>query len=187
MPPKKGTTTDVEPAEVARIADLGLAFDPDPRMARGDCRDAMLAVLRTTADWSKLSEQQQRDINAQIDQTAETIVAKLVKAIASEGRDAIRAKVEQLTVKDGLKLQLTAIHDHDNVVLLGDLVGKHVSLVAADEAAHDGQRGPAQLDRDQPELPVGDDSDLVNAADESEDTSGGDEVGASEAKEPVTA
>lgn len=182
-------------AEAEAIDGVALAFDPDPFLARGDCRDIMLQVLRTTADWSKFSEQQQRDINASVDQAAETIIAKLVRAIAAEGREAVRAKVEQLTVKDGLKLQLSAVHDHDTVVILGDLVGKHVSLVAADPAAHGGERAPATVDPDQPGLPVGEpgDSDLVDAADppaEGEvarglsirdgDDSGGDETSADE-------
>jgi hypothetical protein len=119
-------------------------------------------------DWSKLNEQQQRDINAAVDQTAETIIAKLVKGIAAEGRETVTAKVESLTVKDGLKLQLSAVHDHDSVVIIGDLVGKRVTLTAADEGDFNHQRAPAQLDKDQPELPVAGDDDLVNAGDKPE-------------------
>lgn len=152
-------------AEATAIDETVLSFDPDPYFARGDCRDAMLNVLRASMDWGKLDEQQQRDVNASIDQAAETIVSKLVRAIAAEGRQAVRAKVEQITVKDGLKLVLTAFHDHDTLVMLGDLQGKFVALVGADIAAHDNQRSPAHVDPDQPSLPVGDDQDLVDAAD----------------------
>lgn len=162
MPPKKD---DALAAEAQAVDDAILTFDPDPHFARGDCRDAMLNVLRASMDWGKLGEQQQRDVNAAIDQAAETIVAKLVKGIAAEGRPSVRAKLESMTVKDGLKLVLSADHDHDTLVLLGDLQGGHVAIVAADVSAHDHQRAPAKVDRDQPELPTGDDSDLVDAAD----------------------
>lgn len=166
-------------AEAAAIDDLVLDFDPDAFFARGDARDAMLNVLRSSMDWGKLNEQQQRDINNSIDQAAGTIIAKLVRAIAAEGREAIRAKVLQLTVKDGLKLQLEAQNDHDTLVVLGDLVGKHVALVAADPDAFGSSRGSPQVDADQPDLPVGapGDQDLVDAADPSgEETTTGEVV-----------
>lgn len=146
---------DVEPAEVSRIADLALGFDPDPHFARGDARDIMLQVLRTSADWSKFNEQQQRDLNAAVNDAAETIVAKLVKALASEGRDAVRCKLEQATIKDdGVKLALTTMPDAETLSLLTGMVGGHVQLVAADASDHDGERAPAQVDKDQPDMPL---------------------------------
>jgi hypothetical protein len=167
MPPKKAKEADdVLPAEVTRIDQLGLDFDPDPFMARGDARDAMLNVIRATADWSKFDEQRQRDINAAVDQAAETIVAKLVRAIAAEGRDTVQCKLESMTIKDGIKLQLSSVFSHDNLVLLGDLQGKAVTLTMADTSAHDHQRGPAPVVPDQPDLLSSDTDDLALAGDE---------------------
>jgi hypothetical protein len=158
-------TDDVEPAEVAAIEETTLTFDPDPFNARGDARDVMLGILRSSMDWGKLSEQQQRDINAAVDQAASGIIRKLVKAISAEGRPVVVAKLVSIAVKDEIKAVLTAGFTHESLAMLGDAAGQTVQIVVADASKYDHQRSPAQVDPDQPELPVDGDGDLVDAAD----------------------
>lgn len=169
MTKSKGKAEDVEAAEVSAIEAVTDAFDPVAKLVRGDCRDAMLNVIRSCVDWSKFDEARQRDINAAVNNAAVTITSKVVAAVASEGRETVHAKLEQIVVKDGLKLQLTAEHTHDGLILLAEAQGKYVVLTVADAGAFSGERAPAPVDRDQKEL-LGDgetaDQDLADAGDE---------------------
>jgi hypothetical protein len=163
---KPDDDADNQAAEAGAIEAVAANFDPVAALVRGDCRDAMLAVIRQAVDWGKFSEAKQRDVNAAVNNAAQEIVTKVVAAIASEGRDTVPAKLESLVVKDGIKLTLTAEHTHDSLVMLGDLQGRYVQLVAADAAAFDGQRAEAPVQPDQPPLIDEDNSDLADAGDE---------------------
>lgn len=170
---------DSEAAEVAGIEQAADEFAPVANLLRGDCRDAMLNVIRNAVDWGKYSESQQRDINAAIDYAADQIVQRAVAAIAAEGRDQVTLKLEQVVVKDGLKVVCSGGYTHDALVLLGELQGKTVLMTVADASAFDGQRGNAPVMPDQTDLLDDDNSDLANAGDPPGD---GDDAG-SEADE----
>jgi hypothetical protein len=88
-----------------------------------------------------------------------------VRLLASEGKTQVQAKLEQITVKDGLKIVCSGGFTHDALVLLGEAQGKQVLITVADAEPFDGQRAEAQVDPDQTTL-LGDDSDLVDAADQ---------------------
>lgn len=164
----KSKVNDGEMAEVGAVEAVVDKFDPVAQLVRGDCRDAMLGAIRASVDWGKFNENQQRDINNAVNNAAEGIVRKVVAAVAAEGRQTIAAKLDKLTVDGGLKLNLSAMFSHDALVLLGDMQGGQVLLVAADIAEFDGQRAEAPVQPDQapllPEGPAGD-QDLVDAAD----------------------
>lgn len=183
----KPETEDVEAAEVGGIEQAADAFAPVANVLRGDCRDAMLNVIRNATDWGKFDERRQRDIATAVDQAAQTIVAKAVKAVAAEGREQVTLKLEQVTVKDGLKVTCSGGFTHDALMLLGEAQGKTVLMTVADGGAFGGERAEVEITPDQPDLiPGGDDSDLVEAADadppfgEAEDE-GEDELVAAEA------
>lgn len=158
--PKKDTL----PAEVAHMEDAADAFAPVANVLRGDLRDAMLEQLRHATDFSKLPEAHQRDIATALDFAATEFTVKAVRLLASEGKTQVQAKLDQITVKDGLKIVCSGGFTHDALVLLGEAQGKQVLITVADSEAFDGQRSEAKVDPDQPEFPS-DDSDLVDAAD----------------------
>lgn len=161
----KGKLEDELPAEVAGIDNAADEFAPVANVLRGDVRDAMLNVIRNATDWGKFDERRQRDIATAVNNAAEQLVAKAVKAIASEGREQVQLKLEQVTVKDGLKVSCSGGFTHDALVLLGEAQGKSVLLTVADASAFDGQRREPEITPDQPDLIPEDDSDLVAAAD----------------------
>jgi hypothetical protein len=169
MPKDKGqaAASEAEAAEVTAIEAAADQFAPVTNVLRGDCRDAMLNVIRGATDWGKFNEAQQRDVNAAVDYAAQQIVAKVVHAVAAEGRDVVTLKLEQVAVKDGLKIVCSGGYTHDALVLLGEAQGKAVQLSVADASAFDGQRGPAPVEPDQKELPVdgADSTDLADAGD----------------------
>ena len=160
---------DVEAAEAREIEAVAEARDfDDPYFATGDCRDAMLEIIKRVAPWSTFKEGQQRDIIAAVANSSVTIVQKIARAIAANGCQTVMTTLEQLTVKDGLKVTLKGPFSHDALIMLGEAQGKVVLLSLPDSERYDHNRAPAAYDPDKPELPLagpeGDD-DLVNAAD----------------------
>jgi hypothetical protein len=169
--------TDTVPAEVANMEAAADEFAPIANVLRGDLRDAMLNQLRNATDFSKLDEARQRDIASAIDFAATEFTVRAVRLLASEGKTQVQAKLDQITVKDGLKIVCSGGFTHDALVLLGEAQGKQVLITVADAEPFDGQRAEAQVDPDQTTL-LGDDSDLVDAADppaEQEPFDAGDE------------
>lgn len=158
---------ETEAAEVAVIEGVAATFAPDPYFCRGDARDTMLDVIRSTADWSKLGENRQRDINKAVDNAAGEIVGKITREIAAQGRETLNATIDQIVLKDGgIKIVLKATFDSH---MLSLLAGTSVVEVAiADPAAFQHDRAPARVDPDQGDLIPSDDGDLVDAADEPE-------------------
>lgn len=169
--PKAGTsksqdgiiTDESEPAEVGLIEGVAGSFEPDASFLTGDCRDAMLEIIRSSVDWSKFDERRQRDINAAIGNAAHEIVTKAVAAMAAEGRETVTATIEQLVIKDGIKIVAKTPFDHDAISRLAD--AKRVLISVADAEKFDNSRGEARVDPDQPDLLSSESDDLATAGD----------------------
>jgi hypothetical protein len=162
---------EVEPAEVAAIENAAATFRFDPHFATGDCRDAMLGVLRSAVDFGKIREGRQRQIVQAVSEAARQIVQRLAEGISAEGRPVVHATLEQVTIKDGCKLVLKAPMDGDTIVLLAMQQGHAVQLMLPQMQSLDHVRAPGRVDPDQldieqaiPKGPAGD-HDLVDAAD----------------------
>lgn len=165
MPPKKSQPAeDVEAAEVGQIEAIVAGLDFDPSFLTGDVRDAMLAVLRSSVDWTKFDERRQRDINAAIGNAAHDLVTKAVAAVAAEGRETVTATIDQLVIKDGIKIVSKTPFDHDAISRLAD--AKRVLISVADSDHFDNARGEARVDPDQPDLLSSETDDLADAGDE---------------------
>lgn len=171
MPPRKQAaqgsgqqSDDIEAAEVGQIEAIVGDLDFDPSFLTGDVRDAMLAVLRSSVDWSKFDERRQRDINAAVGNAAHDLVTKAVAAIAAEGRETVTATIDQLVIKDGIKIVAKTPFDHDAISRLAD--AKRVLISVADSDHFDNARGEARVDPDQPDLLSSETDDLADAGDE---------------------
>lgn len=117
----------------------------------GDMRDEMLKRMRTMQKpWEKMTEQEQRSLNSDMDWLAKRIVKKAVHMIAARKRKVILGKLAQVTVKDGIKEQLEigqrCEHRHDLI----DAQGSAVLIVVADADEFTGEREPAKTEPDQP-------------------------------------
>lgn len=163
LPPKNTKAVEeTEAAEVGKIEAILSTLQIDPHFAVGDCRDAMLNVLRQAADWSKFPEAKQRDINTAIGNAARDIVVQLVEAISGEGRETLPVSIEAINIKDGLKITLKAPLDVEHIGQLAEAKTGLLCLVRTE--AFDHARSSPPVDADQPSLIDGSD-DLVNAAD----------------------
>lgn len=121
---------------------------------RGDLIDALLTELKAAKDvWPKLSQFDQDVIIARIDNRVCYAIAQAVRTIAAKGRPTVRATIDQLTAKDGIKAVLSLSKADPQRHALLDAVGQQVVIVVADAEAFLGGELPAS-DPDQPDLPM---------------------------------
>ena len=124
----------------------------------GDLRDTMLTHIRSMeTPWSKLSERQQEDKIYAIQNACEHIVRQAVRIIASAGNEVIEAEVTKFTVKDTIKMEVTANVTTPNIERLADNRGRHALLLFVSASDYLGQRAPADADKDEPALPLSED------------------------------
>lgn len=163
MPPKQKPSEEPEAAEVGKIEAIIADLNIDPHFAVGDCRDAMLNILRQSADWTKFSEAKQRDINTAIGNAARDIVTGLVEQIAGEGRETLCVSIESIAIKDGLKITLKAPLDVEHIGELAEAKSALLCLVKPEKFDH--SRANPKVDVDQPELLSSETDDLAEAGD----------------------
>jgi len=138
--------------EELRVADaINIAADT----LTGDLRDFIIDRLRYEQDtrpWSQRSEQSQRDTIAAVESAVHEAVQKAVEVIASHGRQVIRAVVDVVQIKDGMKITLTAPRSSRYRNAIIDAVGNVVMVVVADPDAFAGERAPVDVTPDQADL-----------------------------------
>ena len=121
----------------------------------GDLRDCLLDFLKHEKNplpWNLQTENQQRDAIEKVTSAVAMAVEKAVAIIAADGRAVIKATVDQVTVKEGIKAVLTLGKTdplrHDLVDAQGDVV----LVVVSNKDAYEGERKAALPDPDQPPL-----------------------------------
>ena len=145
--------------EVVPSADPDSALDLDlaAETLTGDLRDLILDTLRNEQDkrpWFERSEVQQREAASRIEQATHAWVRKAVELIAAGGRHTIKATIEQVVVKDGIKAVLTMSKFDKLWHNLVDAQGSAVLIVVADSEEFEGERKPVEIRPDQPNLPM---------------------------------
>ncbi len=141
--------------------DLDLAADT----LTGDIRDLVLDTLRHEQDkrpWHLRSEAQQRETVSRVEQAAHAWVRRAVELIAAGGRRTIRATIEQVVIKDGIKAVLTMSKFDELRHNLVDAQGSSVLVVVAEPEQFEGERDPVAIKPDQPDMPF--DATPVNQA-----------------------
>jgi hypothetical protein len=122
----------------------------------GDLRDAILMRLKAMPKpWTVMSETEQYNMIAGVERATEHLISAAVHLIAANGHPVIRAKLDSLSCKDGIKAAVAlSRHDAQRHQLM-DAVGKPVLLVVADPDAFMGAKAEAKPDPQQPPLPMG--------------------------------
>lgn len=121
----------------------------------GDLRSFILGRLQYEQDrrpWSERSEQSQRDTIAAVEAAVNEAVRKGVEIIASHGRQVVRAVVDTVQIKDGMKITLTAARSSRYRNAIIDAVGNTVMVVVADPDAFTGEREPVVVTPDQGDI-----------------------------------
>lgn len=123
----------------------------------GDLTKFLLDEIRAAPDvWQRLNQRQQDDVIGRVSMQCNQLIRKAVNLLASDGREVIRAQLEQLTAKDEIKAVLKLGSFDSNRHALLDAVGKPVLIVVASAEQFLGGERP-KSDPDQRELPIAED------------------------------
>ena len=171
-------TTDAA-AQAEAAVELGI------ETLRGDIRDRILDnICRQMPCWTKMSEHEQRVMISRCEEVAGKTVREAIKVVAHQGFDHLVVSTGKWTVKDGLKLEVGASGSVDDITKLAEHGAKPAVLVLAEPSVFFGQRADAVADKDQPDLPIDEESE---GEDGDEDGEGdGDEADRSPLPEPPT-
>lgn len=121
----------------------------------GDLRDFILDRLRheqSKRPWHERSEADQRDTVHQVETAVRRAVTAAVEIIAAGGKRTIKATLESVTIKDGIKATLTMSKHDENRHNLADAQGSAVLIVVADPEDFTGERAEVEIRPDQSEL-----------------------------------
>lgn len=119
----------------------------------GDLMSLVIEELKAAPDvWQRLSEHKQDAVIGRVHQRILDAVRQAVELIATNGRAAIPATLEQVTVKDSVKAVATVSRTDPSRHDLADAVGRAVMIVVADPSEFAGGAGDVKPDPDQPPL-----------------------------------
>lgn len=122
-------------------------------MIAGGIRDYMLKRYQEyKKPWDGLSESEQRSLSTELGERAKELVREAIRVTAAKGFPVLTAKLEQITVKDGIKgvLQLSQIDPERHILI--DAVGSHVMVICADKEEYYGEVADAEITPDTPVL-----------------------------------
>jgi hypothetical protein len=122
----------------------------------GDLMAVVLDELRAAPDvWQKLGEVEQDSIIERVKKRTREVIEDCVQMIATQGFTRIRAKVDSIAVKDGIKAVFTlSQHDAARHELI-DAQGTTVYIVLADPDAFSGGTQAHQAEPNQGALLLG--------------------------------
>jgi hypothetical protein len=120
----------------------------------GDTRDAVLNLFKNHADWKHMKEATQKDVVASCEHIATELVRKTAEIVAGRGFKSMHCTLEQVVVKDGLKIVLKASNKAEGKNDLIDSQGGSVTVVLSDINPYLGHRNKPEIDVDEPPLPL---------------------------------
>ena len=120
----------------------------------GDLRDAFLdRIKRQPKPWEQCSEAEQRDLVEHTTKFCKHMVTHAVKLIAANGRRTIVATLGKIELDSGLiKCRLETKITPETLLELSAAQDMSVLVIASDAAEFEGERAPAEIDPDQPDL-----------------------------------
>lgn len=133
--------------------DAEAAIDIAAETLSGDVTTFLLDELKHfTKPYVAMDEETQSDAIHRCRDQAEKIVKKAVQIIAAQGRKAMAGKLQQITVKDGIKAVVTLSREDEQRHDLMDAQGQAVMIVIADAEPYTGEREPIVADPTQKDM-----------------------------------
>lgn len=150
--PADGETPELDDIDIPEMQIESLA---------GDLRDAMLMRVRDIKrPWSMLTEEEQRDLANGMELASRQLVRGAVRLLTAWDWPRAVVHLGEIKIVGGDKSRIEGKIVADNIEVnrntLGDHVNSTVMLVMVDPETFMGEKGPAEVDPDQPELPGGD-------------------------------
>lgn len=134
------------------VIDQDTVFETCEQTVVGDLMALTLDELKHAQDvWQKLSEDEQDDAIRRVEQRVKAAVTTVVRMISAQGFTRVPAKIESITIKDGMKAVLLPLAISEDKHALIDAQGQTVTIVLADvskfvDAPHDHKAEPVQRD-----------------------------------------
>lgn len=119
----------------------------------GDLRDVLLDALRATDAWGRMDQLAQEDVAARLTETAVDAVRRIVAIVAADGRRTLAGHLAGFATKKG-EVKATVIFPGgvESVVALDAALGGDILMLVADAVPYLGERAPAAIEPDQPDL-----------------------------------
>ena len=121
----------------------------------GDLRDFILDRLKndhSALPWNTRREAEQRETIASVERAVRATVARAVEIIAADGRQVLKGTLVKVLVKDGIKTQIDLLQSDPLRHKLIDHQGGTVLVALATLDDLDGERAPAEVNKDQSSL-----------------------------------
>lgn len=210
--------TQAEGADSQADTDVGSSEEADPDLERYEhhvkiddgtlgglkieeihdaLRDTILNWFKSpdVKKWSERKEDEQRSLASDVSFAVREMIKDTAKAVAGHGFDCLPGKVEQVTVKDKIKIVIETENSDENYESAGHVRGRFVTIVNADFSDFVQSQKEAEIDKDQPDMldeakgVVADTAEAIRdqwAKDDAEaeaEAQGGEEVGTEEGQE----
>lgn len=133
-------------------------FDPELGTLMGDMRDAMLSRIRTLQKpWAQMTEAEQIDCANGVELAARDMIRKTVRLVNKHEWPHAVVKLCEIKIggTNGIDIKMTCPNIAVNREVLGDHVNTEVMVVMADSETFMAARNPVEIDKDQPEMPLG--------------------------------
>ncbi len=128
------------------------ALDLAAATLTGDLRDFILDRLKheqSKRPWHERSEADQRATVHEVEAAVRSTIVRAVELISGEGKRSIKATLESVTVKDGIKASLSLSKFDPHRFGLIDATGHTVLIIVADPDEFTGEREPVTINPDQ--------------------------------------
>ena len=144
----------------AKKADKPTPSDIARETMTGDLRDCILDFMKHDKNplpWNLQGENAQRETIEKVEKAVKSAVEKAVHIIAADARAVIVAKLDQVTVKDGIKATVSLSKADPLRHDLVDSQGLDVLMVVSSVETYKGEKKPVKITPDQKVLPGTDD------------------------------
>ena len=102
-----------------------------------DLLSALLDEIRALPDvWGILSKREQDDVIYRLSSRVRMNIGRAVDLMAGAGVVSVKGKLEQITIKDGVKAVLTFSEMNEHMAEFYESTGKRVVVVLIDHEAH---------------------------------------------------
>lgn len=120
-----------------------------------DLLSALVDELKVAPDvWQKLSEEAQGEVIERLRRRVQTLAGRAVQIIAAQGRPTVKATVDSVQFKDGIKAVFTLPASAPSRHELADSTGQTVLVVLADAEPLLGGMDAVRPEPDQPALAI---------------------------------
>lgn len=154
--PEKGDQTMPKHDENTAAEIVNPVVDLAADTLRGDIRDSLLSWFKAQPkNWGAMTETEQRDLADAADSYSYTVIKEACRIIAAGERPTIVATLVEYKEKDGVEAKLKLPSTGEVVAALHEACGRAVLVVTTGAEEFSGEKGPAEVEADQPDLGIG--------------------------------